>query len=319
MAASKPSPAGTRKQASQDPAEVIFYNGDIYLGVETHDGKTFRFEVNEAMGRVVSHPGYETTVVGQPAGPGETVVVPGHRAQAIAVRGGRVVALGSDTEVRRLAGPHTELVDLHGRFVMPGFNDAHVHLANAGFEKLNVDLVGAKSLEEMLARIAERAKSTPKGEWLVGRGWDHTLWKDPKLPSRQDLDAVTGDHPAIFTRVDGHISVANTAALRWAGITRATPDPQGGKIDHDAAGEPTGILRETVKDDLLARLPKPSRAQRKRALELALQDAAQHGLTSVQDNSNWDDFLAMEELEREGKLPIRVCEWLRFDLPLEEL
>jgi predicted amidohydrolase YtcJ len=241
------------------------------------------------------------------------------RVQALAARDGRIVATGTDAEIRKLAGPKTQIVDLGGHFVLPGLNDAHVHLANAGFEKLNVNLVGAKSLAEMLARIAAAAKTTPAGEWLVGRGWDHTLWQDPKLPSRQDLDAVTGDHPAIFTRVDGHISVANTAALKWAGITRDTPDPQGGKIDHDAAGEPTGILRETVKDDLLARLPKPSAAQRRRGLELALDDAARHGLTSVQDNSNWDDFLVMEEMEREGKLPIRVCEWLRFDLPLEVL
>lgn len=241
------------------------------------------------------------------------------RVQALAVHEGRILAAGSDAEIRKLAGPKTKVVDLGGHFVLPGLNDAHVHLANAGFEKLNVDLVGAKSLEEMQARIAERARSTPAGEWLIGRGWDHTLWPDQKLPTRQELDAVTGDHPAIFTRVDGHISVANTLALKWAGITRDTPDTPGGKIDHDASGEPTGILRETVKDDLIARLPKPSAAQRKRAMELALADAAQHGLTSVQDNSNWDDFLALEELEREGKLPIRVSEWLRFDLPLEEL
>ena len=241
------------------------------------------------------------------------------RVQALAVRDGRIVATGTDAEIRKLAGPKTQVIDLGGHFVLPGLNDAHVHLANAGFEKLNVDLVGAKSLAEMLARIAAGAKTTPAGDWLVGRGWDHTLWTEQKLPTRQDLDKVTGDHPAIFTRVDGHISVANSAALKWAGITRATPDPQGGKIDHDAAGEPTGILRETVKDDLLARLPKPSAAQRKRAMELALADAARHGLTSVQDNSTWDDFLALEELEREGKQPIRVTEWLRFDLPLAEL
>jgi len=243
----------------------------------------------------------------------------GKRAQAIAVRGGRVVAVGSDAEIEKLKGKRTQVVDLGGHFVMPGFNDAHVHLANAGFEKLHVELAGVRSLAEMQQHIAASAKTTPAGEWITGRGWDHTLWPDQKLPTRQDLDAVTGDHPAIFTRVDGHISVANSAALKFAGITRSTPDPPGGKIDHDAQGEPTGILRETVKDDLLAKLPPPSPAQRRRGLELALADAAQWGITSAQDNSQWEDFLILEDLEREGKLTLRVAEWLPFNASVDLL
>jgi len=247
----------------------------------------------------------------------EAVLMP--RAQAIAVRDGRIVAVGTDAEIEKLKGKRTQVVDLGGHFVMPGFNDAHVHLANAGFEKLHVELAGVRSLAEMQQRIAASAKTTPAGEWITGRGWDHTLWPDQKLPSRQDLDAVTGDHPAIFTRVDGHISVANSAALKFAGITRSTPDPPGGKIDHDARGEPTGILRETVKDDLLARLPPPSPAQRRRGLELALADAAQSGVTSAQNNSQWEDFLILEDLEREGRLTLRVAEWLPFNASLELL
>ena len=241
------------------------------------------------------------------------------RAQAMAVRDARIVAVGSNAEIEKLKGKHTQVVDLGGHFVMPAFNDAHVHLANAGFEKLHVELAGARSLAEMQQRIAAAAQTTPAGDWLTGRGWDHTLWPDQKLPTRQDLDAVTGDHPAIFTRVDGHISVANSAALKFAGITRSTPDPPGGKIDHDAQGEPTGILRETVKDDLLARLPPPSPAQRRRGLELALADAAQWGITSAQDNSQWEDFLVLEDLEREGKLTLRVAEWLPFNALLQQL
>ena len=243
----------------------------------------------------------------------------GRRAQAVAVRGGRVVAVGSGSEIQKLKGKHTQVVDLDGHFVMPGFNDAHVHLANGGFEKLNVDLVGVRSLAEMQGRIAKSAKVTPAGEWITGRGWDDTLWPGQKLPTSQDIDPVTGDHPAIFTRVDGHIAVANSAALKFAGITASTPDPAGGKIDRDPQGEPTGILRETAKDDLIARLPAPSLAQRRRALELALADAAQWGITSVQDNSQWEDFLIFEDLEREGKLTMRIAEWLPFNAPLELL
>jgi len=277
-------------QVNDDSADTIFLHGDVLPGVTSF---------------VTS--GGQNTFAG---------TMQMNRVQAIAVRGGRIVAVGSDAEIEKLKGKRTQVVDLGGHFVMPGFNDAHVHLANAGFEKLHIELAGARSLAEMQARIAASAKDTPAGEWLTGRGWDHTLWPGQTLPTRQDLDPVTGDHPAIFTRVDGHISVANSAALKFAGITRSTPDPPGGKIDRDAQGEPTGILRETVKDDLLARLPPPSPVQRRRGLELALADAAQWGVTSAQDNSQWEDFLALEELEREGKLTLRVAEWIPFNTSL---
>jgi len=130
---------------------------------------------------------------------------------------------------------------------------------------------------------------------------------------------IMGDHPAIFVRVDGHIAIANSAALKAGGITRETPDPPGGKIDRDAGGEATGILRETSKDALLAIIPPPSPAQRRRAIELALADAAQWGVTSAQDNSGWEDFLVYEQLEREGKLTLRITEWLPFSESLAVL
>jgi predicted amidohydrolase YtcJ len=242
------------------------------------------------------------------------------RLKVLAVKDGKIIAMGVDTDrIMQLKGPQTEVIDLNGEFVMPGFNDAHTHLGSGGFEKLDVNLVGTKSLEEMKQRIGERAKTAGGGEWLVGRGWDHTLWTDQRLPNRQDLDAVSGDHPAIFNRVDGHIAVANSAALKAAGITAQTPDPQGGKIDRDEKGEPTGILRETAKEKVFAIIPKPSAAQRRKAAELALQDAAQWGITSAQDNSDWEDFLTYEQLEKEGKLTLRIAEWLPFDAPVEEL
>jgi predicted amidohydrolase YtcJ len=243
----------------------------------------------------------------------------GKRVQALAVLNGKITAAGANDEIQKLKGPGTIVIDLHGRFVMPGFNDAHTHLASAGFEKLNVDLVGAKSLEEMQQRIAARAKTAAPGEWILGEGWDHTFWASQKLPVRQDIDAVTGDHPAVFTRVDGHIAVANTAALKAAGITAQTPDPHGGKIDHDAQGEPSGILRETARGAVGAKIPKPTPEQRRRGVELAIADAAHWGITSAQDNSEWDDFLIYEELEKEGKLTLRIAEWLPFDAPPADL
>ena len=240
-------------------------------------------------------------------------------AEALAVKDGKVMAVGDTKSILRWKGSRTMVIDLKGNFVLPGFNDAHLHLASGGFGKLHVDLVGTKSLTEMQQRIAERAKTAAPEGWIRGRGWDHTKWSVQTLPSRQDLDAVTVGHPAIFTRVDGHICVVNTAALNAAGITKETPDPQGGKIDRDEQGEPTGILREGARDAVDKVIPKVTATERRKAIELALAEAAEWGLTSLQDNSSWSDFLVYEDLEREGRLTARITEWLAFDDPLETL
>ena len=202
---------------------------------------------------------------------------------------------------------------------MPGFNDAHVHLEHAGLELLSVDLRGTQSLQEMQQRIAADAKTAAPGEWLVGGGWDQTLWTDGKLPTRQDIDAVSGQHPAVFIRVDGHISVANTAALKAGGVTPQTQAPEGGKIDHDTDGQPIGILRETARGLVESKIPPPAPSRLRRAAELATADAARWGITSAQDNSSWESFLVYEDLEREGKLTLRISEWLRFDDPVSLL
>ena len=242
---------------------------------------------------------------------------------AIAIRDGKVLAAGTDIEIKPLAGPDTRLEDLHQTFVMPGLNDAHLHLGGAGQTKLNVDLTGSKSLEEMLQRLQAKAASTPDGHWLTGGGWDHTLWTNKTLPTRQDLDRVTGgqtgDHPTLLERIDGHIAVANTAALKAACITGKTQAPQGGAIDLDASGEPNGILRDTVMEQFEKVIPPPSHEDRRRGLELAIADATSHGLTSVQDYSDWEDFLVFEELEKENKLTVRISEWLTFNDSIEEL
>jgi len=241
------------------------------------------------------------------------------RAHAMAIQGDRILAAGTEEEMARFKGPQTQVVDLKGQFVMPGFNDAHLHLAGGGFEKLTVSLTGAKSLEEFRERIRARVAKAEPGEWIVGRGWDHTLWPVKELPSRWDLDEVTGGHPAYFVRVDGHIAVANTRALQIASVTLASKDPEGGKIDRFESGEPTGILRETAKDAVQAVIPAPSHDRRRRAIESALGEAAQWGLTSAQDNSSWEDFQIYQELEKEGRLTLRISEWLAFDDPVATL
>jgi hypothetical protein len=243
--------------------------------------------------------------------------------QAIAVGGGRILAVGDTATITKLAGPKTRLRDLDSAntstFIFPGFNDAHTHLGGAGQTKINVDLTGVKSLADMLARIQSFAAEEPAGHWLTGGNWDHTLWAQKVLPTRQDLDKVTGNHPAFLDRIDGHISIANSAALAAANITGKTRAPQGGQIDLDANGQPTGILRESAQDLVYEVIPPPSHDERRKGDELAIADALAHGVTSVQDFSEWQDFLIFEEMEKQGKLNLRISEWLPFKAPLDDL
>jgi predicted amidohydrolase YtcJ len=264
------------------PADAIYYHGNILTGVDLES----------------AHP---------------------LRVSALAIRNGMIVATGSDADIQKWKGLSTQMVDLHGAFAMPGFNDAHAHLGDAGRIKLSIDLTGTKSLAEMQQRIQAAAKKAAPGAWLTGGGWDHTLWASKKLPTKADLDAVTEGHPAFLVRVDGHIAIANSAALAASGITKTTPDPQGGKIDRDANGEATGIIRETAQGLIEKHIPPPTSELRRRGIELALADAAEHGVTSVQDFSDHEDFLVYEQLEREGKLPVRISEWMPFDLPVAQL
>lgn len=243
--------------------------------------------------------------------------------QAMAIAGGKVQAIGTTEEITRLAGAKTKLHDLHsastGEFIFPGFNDAHTHLGEAGQTKVNLDLAGVKSLDEMLAKIAAFAQSSPAGHWITGGRWDQTLWAQKALPTRQDLDRVTDGHPTFLYRVDGHIAIANSAALSAAGLTGKTRPPEGGAIDLDGKGEPTGILRESANDLVQKVIPPPTREERRRGDELAIADAIAQGVTSVQDFSDWEDFLVFEEMEKEGKLDIRIREWLPFRAPLADL
>ncbi|HTV83587.1 MAG TPA: amidohydrolase [Acidobacteriaceae bacterium] len=262
-------------------ADAIYFHGDILTGV----------------GLEMAHP---------------------KRVTAMAVAQGAVLATGSDAQIlAQHRGTGTQVVDLEGAFTMPGFNDAHLHLGMAARILTSVDLLGARSLQEMQERVRAAAKRAFPGEWLRGGGWDHTLWTDGQLPSRADLDAATMGRPAILQRVDGHIAVANSAALAAAGITRATANPAGGEIDRNAAGEPTGILRETAMR--LVEAPALTPEQRRRGLDLALAEAVRHGVTSVQDFSGWDFFLDLEQMEGEGKMPARVAEWLPFTDPVDVL
>ena len=242
------------------------------------------------------------------------------REEAIAVRGDRIQAVGKNIDILKLKGPQTQVIDLGGHFVMPGFNDAHLHLADAGLQKLNVDLTGVKTLEEFRQRVLAKVETAKPGVWILGGGWDETMWPVKTLPSRWDLDEISSGHPILLDRVDGHLAVANTRALQLANVTIASRDPEGGQIDRDANGQPTGILRDTAQQAVLAVIPQPTLEERRQGIEVALADLAEHGITSAQDYSPaWENFQIYEDLEKEGKLTARISEWLPFDESIEEL
>jgi predicted amidohydrolase YtcJ len=242
------------------------------------------------------------------------------RVQALAANGEVIVATGTTAEIQKLVGARTHVIDLHGGFAMPGFNDAHLHLGNAAQAKLNVDLEGATSISEFQKRIRARVAVSKPGEWIVGRGWDHTLWNPARFPTRQDLDAVSGDHPMLFTHISGHVAVANSKALEIAGITASTLNPAGGEIEHDAQGQPDGMLKEGPAYGLVSRkIPPITPEKRREGIELALREAAENGITSMQDNSSWDDFLTYRDLQTSRNLTARITEWLPFDAPLDRL
>ncbi len=241
-------------------------------------------------------------------------------AEAMLVRGEEILAAGDDDEVSALADAGAKAVDLQRHFVMPGFNDAHVHIGGAGEDWIAVRLNGVKSVAELQKRLAEGVAQHKEGEWIRGSGWDHTFWPDKKFPNRQQLDEVSPKNPVILTHISGHVAVANSLALQLAGISKATANPSGGEIERDAAGEPTGMLKEGAAMGLVdSKIPPPSAEQRRRGIELALADVAQHGVTSVQDNSAWEDFLIYRAIRNDGKLTVRITEWLPFPAPLAKL
>jgi predicted amidohydrolase YtcJ len=244
-------------------------------------------------------------------------------ADAMAVRAGKIRCIGNLSYILLECGandPDAVTVQLHGAFVMPGFNDAHVHLGNAATDLLTVPLNGVASIEELQKRLAEAVGEHAPGEWITGSGWDQTLWPDKKFPTRQDLDAVSPKNPVFLTHVSGHVAVANSPALQIAGIDKYTANPYGGEIERDANGEPTGMLKEGSAMALVEnKIPEFTIDQRRGAMLQVLANLAKNGVTSVQDNSDWDDFELYKTLKDQGKLTVRITEWLHFVTPMDQL
>ncbi|HEV7219997.1 MAG TPA: amidohydrolase [Terriglobales bacterium] len=232
-------------------------------------------------------------------------------AEAVAVIGDRIVAVGSAREIDLWRGPRTRVIDARGKLLLPGFNDAHVHFVEGGAQLDSIQLNDATSAAEFARRVAERAHSTPKGEWILNGDWDETKWTPPQLPTRELIDPATPDNPVFLDRYDGHMALANSVALRMAGITAQTPDPPGGIIVRDEDGNPTGALKDAAKDFVLKVIPALSHEQRMRQARRALAYAVSLGLTSVQEmndaeTDSFADFEVYSELLERGELTARI-------------
>src|SRR5262249_25312445 len=228
-------------------------------------------------------------------------------AEALAVRDGRIVAVGSDKEIEAFKGPQTKGIDGKWRRGVPGLIDCHTHMSDGGLEILAVDLHHTKDEAEFTRLLAEYAKTQTPGRWMTDGAWDHMQWNPPVLPTKALLDPATGDRPTCLSRQDGHMVVCNSLALRLAGVTAATPDPPGGVIVKDAKGEPTGVLKDAAADLVWKVRPARTQAELVTALRTAMKNAARYGVASVQDLPGGDgDVPAWGALRDAGELTVRV-------------
>ncbi|HVF27654.1 MAG TPA: amidohydrolase family protein, partial [Pyrinomonadaceae bacterium] len=212
------------------------------------------------------------------------------KAEAVAVYGNRIAAVGSTSEIKHLAGNNTRVIDAGGVLVLPGFNDAHVHFLSGGFQLSSVDLRDAATPQEFAGRIRHFGEKLPRGRWITGGDWDHERWPNAPLPTKELIDAFTPDIPVFVNRLDGHMALANSAALKLAGVTRETKDPPGGLIVRDPkTGEPTGVLKDAAMTFVSRKIPAASFDEKLAAARAATEHAARLGVTSVQDMSAGDD------------------------------
>src|SRR5258706_644436 len=218
-------------------------------------------------------------------------------AEAVALLGDRIVAVGSNQEINVWRGPNTRVQGAAGKRLVPGFNDAHVHFTSGGQQLDNVQLNDVTNTHEFARRVAERAQKTSKDEWILGGDWDETKWTPAQLPTKQLIASITPKTPTALDRYDGHMILANSLALKLAGITAKTPDPDGGVIVHDAQGNPTGALKDAAAELVYKVIPEPTHDQRRHSIERALEHAASVGVTSVQHmNPDYADIAIYSEL-----------------------
>jgi len=226
--------------------------------------------------------------------------------RSIAMLNGKIIAVGSDAETALLVGKNTRVIDAGGKTIIPGFNDAHVHFMETGSQLSSVDLRDAKTPEEFVRRIKDFAAKLPKGRWILGGKWDHENWTPNNLPTAAMVDAATPDNPLFIDRLDGHMALANSLAMRLAKVNKDTKEVAGGEIVRDAAGNPTGVFKDAAMSYIGAVIPEPSFEQKFEAIVAATEHAASLGITSVQDMSTGADVGVFQEVLRQGKLKTRV-------------
>jgi predicted amidohydrolase YtcJ len=228
-------------------------------------------------------------------------------AEALAVKDGRIVAVGRDAEISKLKGPKTIVLEGQGRRVVPGLIDCHTHMSMGGLDLLAMDLRKTKDPAEFTRTVAAYAKKQPPGIWLTDGAWDHEQWTPPRLPTKADLDPATGDHPTCLQRQDGHMMVCNSLALKLGGVDKSTPDPAGGVIVRDAAGNPTGVLKDEAMSLVWKARPPRTKDEIVAGLKAAVAHAAKNGVTSVQDlPGDKLDLPAWDDIRRSGGLTVRV-------------
>jgi predicted amidohydrolase YtcJ len=235
------------------------------------------------------------------------------KAEAVAVIGDRIVAVGSRADIDLWRGPQTKVIDAGGKLLLPGFNDAHVHFIQGGAQLEQVNLVDASTREEFAKRIAKQVVKTLKGEWILGGRWDETKWAKPELPTKELVDPVSGNTPIFVERYDGHEALANSAAMKLAGINSKTADVPGGVIVRDGNGNPTGIFKDAAQELIYKAIPPMTQERRLRAARGALKHAASLGVTSVQHmNPEFADVATYSELAEKGELTTRI-----YAVPME--
>lgn len=227
-------------------------------------------------------------------------------ARSIAVLNGKIIAIGSDADTKSLIGKNTRVINAGGKTVLPGFNDAHVHFMETGAQLSSVDLRSAKSPEEFVQRIKDFAAKLPKGRWILGGQWDHENWTPNNLPTAALIDAATPDNPVFVNRLDGHMALANSLAMKLAGVDKNTPEVSGGLVVRDAAGNPAGVFKDAAMSYIEKAVPDPSFEEKLEAAQAATDHAASLGVTSVQDMSTGTDIGVYQELMRQGRLKTRL-------------
>jgi predicted amidohydrolase YtcJ len=241
------------------------------------------------------------------------------QAEAFAVLGNRIVAVGTSAEIIQLAGANTKRIDAAGKLVIPGFNDSHVHFLDGGAGLSSVDLRDAKTPQEFVERIKNFAAKLPKGRWILNGNWDHENWTPNNLPTAAMIDAVTPDNPVFINRLDGHMALANSLAMLLAGVDKTTKTPAGGEIVRDAGGNPTGVFKDAAMDYIQKVIPPFTFEQKTEYLQAATDYAASLGVTSVQDMSAGTDVAVYQSMLRQGKLKTRVyavstlADWQRWE------